>query len=48
MVGGPDIGVEEKLASVGEGPVFGKGEFCFAGFDGVNKFLESTVFADEL
>jgi hypothetical protein len=29
MVGGPDVGVEEELTSVGVGPVFWDGELGF-------------------
>lgn len=47
MVGGPHVGVEEELAGVGEGPVFGNGVFGFAGLGGFDEFLEGAVFADE-
>lgn len=46
MVGGSDVGVEEELAGIFVGPVFGDGEFGLAGFDGGDEVLEGAILAD--
>jgi hypothetical protein len=46
-VGGAHVGLEEEEAGVGEGPVFGKGEFVLAGLDVCDYAFEVIVVADE-
>lgn len=46
-VSGADVGLEEKLAGVGEGPVFGEGEFLLVGLDVCDDAFEGFVVADE-
>jgi hypothetical protein len=46
-VSGADVGFEEELASVGEGPVFGEGEFFLVGLDVCDDTFEGFVVADE-
>jgi hypothetical protein len=46
-VGGAHIGLEEERAGVGEGPVFGEGEFVLGGLDMGHYAFEVLVIADE-
>ena len=47
-VSGADVGFEEELAGVGEGPVFGEGELLLVGLDVCDDAFEGFVVADEL
>lgn len=47
VVGVPDVGLEEEIAGVGEGPVFWDAEFGFrVGLGKVDEGFEGFVFAD--
>jgi hypothetical protein len=46
-VGGADVGFEEELAGVGEGPVFREGELLLVGLDMSDYAFEVLVVADQ-
>lgn len=48
VVGRPHIGVEEEVARVGVGPVFGEHQLGFPSLDGLDDLLQRAVFADQL
>jgi hypothetical protein len=47
VLGGFDVGFEEKKAGIGEGPVFGKGELLLIGLDVRDYAFEVLVVADQ-
>lgn len=46
-IGGTDVGLEEKNASVGEGPIVGNGELLLVRLDVCDYAFEVLVVADE-